>query len=209
MFVASAALAQESPATDDSDAVVTQESEASSSIITPQDRRDASETIRQQVSERRDAVTQNNEARRATIEDRVKQRIINLAANLSNRLDAATNRMQNITDRLAVRMQTLSENGVDVTEAAFALARAQTAIDAARATLASIDGVVTASVTSENPREAWQTTKATYIAVREDIKTAHQALRDTVAALKIAIQNSTGAGAPTPSTEPVEPDVTE
>lgn len=207
MFIASSALAQESAETESGDTPITQEAEASSSIITPQDRRDAAETIRQQVSERRDAVLQNNEVRRATIEDRVKQRIINLAANLSNRLDAATNRMQNIADRLTVRIQALSENGVDVAEARFALARAQTAIDEARATLATIDGVVTASVTSENPRETWQSTKATYIAVRENIKTAHQALRDTVAALKLAIQNSTGIPA-TPDTD-AEPDVTE
>lgn len=143
------------------------------------------------ASQREDAQATRSENRaniRAELDERARERITNLAANVSNRMDAAAARMQNIIDRLESRIDKLAASGLDTAEASAALASAQTSIDAAVGELASIDVTVASTISAESPRAAWAETKATYTAIRSQLRTAHNEMKASVQALRDAAQ---------------------
>lgn len=146
------------------------------------------------AEERREEIQNNIAERREALSERSKERIVNLAANVSNRLDAAVERMQNIIDRINTRIAKLQDRGVDTSEAESHMNDAQDAVDAAKAQLENIDTVVSEAVTAEDPRTAWQNAKTEFLAIKENIKSAHASLRLAVSALKAAVvevQNDT------------------
>ncbi len=154
-------------------------------------RQENREEIREQIDERRAEIQENMTERRAALQEQVQKRIVNLAANLSNRLDAVTARLSNIADRLESRIEKLNERNIDTTAAATELENARASIDAAIKALSEIDELVNDAVGSENPREAWQNTKTTYMTIRKHVMDARESLRATVALLKEALAKST------------------
>jgi hypothetical protein len=78
---------------------------------------------------------------------------------------------------------------------------AQDAVNAALAQLADIDEVVSAAVTAEDPRAAWQTAKTEFLAIKESIRSAHQSLREAVAALKAAIAEAQAGNSTSETTD--------
>ncbi len=179
-FTATAAFAQEASTTPEaSDTPAIRDNAAI--------RQENREEIREQIDERRAEIQENMTERRAALQEQAQKRIVNLAANLSNRLDAVTTRLDNITHRLESRIQKLNEQNIDTTAAAAELENAHASIDAAILALSNIDSLVNDAVGSENPREAWQTTKTTYMTIREHVMDARDSLRATVALLKEAL----------------------
>ena len=81
----------------------------------------------------------------------------------------------------------MEEAGIDISEAAAILASAQTSLDVAAAEIATIDADVSAAITAEDPREAWQSVKVQYQMVRDQLRTAHSEIKSAVTALKRAV----------------------
>lgn len=183
-FTATAALAQEASTTPEAEDTPTIRENAAI-------RQENREEIREQIDERRAEIQENMTERRAALQEQVQKRIINLAANLSNRLDAVTSRLNNIADRIESRIEKLNERNIDTTAAAAELENARAAIDAAVSALSDIDDLVNDAVSSENPREAWQDVKTTYLTIREHVMDARESLRITVSLLKEAVASST------------------
>ncbi|MEY2665036.1 MAG: hypothetical protein RLZZ480_141 [Candidatus Parcubacteria bacterium] len=121
---------------------------------------------------------------KAVLSPRAQERITNLAANISNRLEAIIARLQNITSRLHTRIEKLHDAQVDTSGANQSLEAAQTALDAARADLRGIDEKVLRVVGSTDPKNEWKNVRATFVSARDNIRTAHSELRNTVSQLK-------------------------
>jgi hypothetical protein len=128
-----------------------------------------------------------------TLQRMAQTRLQNLAANMSNRMDSAVARLQNVTDRLNSRLTKIEAGGKDVSAARTELALAQTKLDEAKRSLATIDTEVNAFVGSATPRENWNNLKNTYLNTREVIVAAHQSILATIN----LVQNTT---VPTPET---------
>ncbi len=133
-----------------------------------------------------------------TLSPTAQTRITNLTANLSNREDATVRRLQNVSDRLASRLAILKATGKDVTVATAHLADTKSNLDIAKTNLNTIDKAVATFVGSSNPRESWGNLKTTYTNINVNIRAAHDALKEAVAAAETA--NATTAPAVTAST---------
>ena len=142
------------------------------------------EEVREQANERREAVETAVEERRAALSERLQERITNLAANMSNRFDQVIVRLQNILNRIDSRADKIAAEGKDISEAKAALARAQDALNDAKALMSDIDAKVATVVGSPEPRTEWQNLKRSYTEAKEQIKTAHTELRNALVALK-------------------------
>ena len=196
LFTASITFAQEETETSTEEETASQETENEEGPATTRraELKEKAENLRDKAVERKASSTERraefqekSAERKAELSDRIQERIINLAANLSNRLDAAAERMQNIIDRIDSRITKLNDRGVDTDAAERALADAQAAVDAALAGLAEIDRIVTDAITSNDPRTVWKTAKSAFLEIKENIKSAHSALRTTVEELKKAV----------------------
>lgn len=143
-------------------------------------------------AEKRAKVEEHMDERKAIISERAKERITNLAANVSNRMEAAIARIQNVIDRVNTRIIKLEGAGLDVSEAQRIMASAQTSLDAAAAQIETIDVEVNAAVTAEDPRKAWQTVKAKYQSIRDQLRTAHSEIKAAIQALKDSAQDARG-----------------
>ena len=133
-----------------------------------------------------------------TLQRVAQTRLTNLAANMSNRMDSAVARLQNVTDRLNSRLTKMEAEGKDISQARTELALAQSKLDEAKRSLATIDNEVNAFVGSATPRENWNNLKNTYLNTREVIVAAHQSILAT-----INLAQTTTAPAPeTASTTP-------
>jgi len=130
---------------------------------------------------------EKREERSAALQERTQERITDLATNISDRMAAAIDRIRQIIDRFQVRMDTLAERGVDVSEAQRALNASTGHLNDAETTIANIDTMVAAVVTSESPREAWTEARETYAGIKADIKESHESLRLALSLLKIAV----------------------
>ena len=148
--------------------------------------------------------------RRAALDERASERITNLAANVSNKMDAAASRLQNIIDRLNSRIDKLAIAGINVSEARAALLSAQLSVTTAVNTLATIDAVVLAAITSEDPRASWPTVRATFENIRTELTVARTEIRAAIEALQSAARatEAARAGAAT-ATAPVVSDTEE
>ena len=123
--------------------------------------------------------------RRTALSEQVQNRIRNLAANVINRLTAALNRMDAIIVRLDSRITKMGVE-VDTTQATSKLADTKMSLERARLSLSTISSIDVA-VVSETPRASYQTIRAQLVAVRDEIRTIHTLLRETVALLKDAM----------------------
>lgn len=124
----------------------------------------------------------------------IQKRVINLAANMSNRIDAAAARLTHIADRLDSRLKKLAATGVNVTAAREQLARATDTLDAVAASMANIDTAVYTSVTSPEPRVAWQQVRSHFQKNHAALQSSKTQLQNAVASAKAAIRAAeTGA----------------
>ena len=172
-------------------------SERQAAMETRQAERAATQAERQAtMEERRQEILTNQAERRATLTERAQTRIMNLAANISNRMEAALRRLKNVSARMNTRLDLLAERGVAVDAARIQLQVAEAEIASAYQTLTDIDTLVTNAVTSENPRQSWETVRTTYASARDDIRAAHQALREVLVLTKAATQSETTTATP-------------
>jgi len=130
-------------------------------------------------------------APQSILSERAQERITNLAANISNRFDGIIARLENIHNRLETRIVKLEEAGVDVSQARQSLTRADEALNRAKGELRGIDEAVAYVVGSTDPKTEWQQVRLTFISAREEVRTAHTELRNTVTALKSAQPTAT------------------
>ena len=115
-----------------------------------------------------------------TLQKVAQTRLLNLTANMSNRMDSAVARLQNVTDRLNSRLTKMEAAGKDVSAARTELGLAQSKLDEAKRSLATIDTEVNAFVGSATPRENWNNLKNTYLNTRTLIIAAHQSILATI-----------------------------
>ena len=125
-------------------------------------------------------------APQSRLSERAQERITNLAANISNRFDGIIARLENIHNRLETRIIKLEEAGVDVSQARQSLTKSREALERAKGELRDIDEAVVFVVGSTDPKTQWQRVRLTFISAREEVRTAHAELRNTVAHLKNA-----------------------
>lgn len=143
--------------------------------------------MQDELEQRRVEAVARGEERRAALQERAQERLLNLAANMSNRMEAAIRRIDNVITRLESRIEKLKDTGVNTNEAEDHLATAKRYLTSASATLATIDTDVTQFITSNDPRAAWMRVKSIYESTRNDLRSAHQTLRDTVVSLGRAV----------------------
>ena len=125
-------------------------------------------------------------APKSILSERAQERITNLAANISNRFDGIIARLENIHNRLETRIIKLEEAGVDVSQARQSLTKSREALERAKGELRGIDEAVVFVVGSTDPKSEWQKVRLTFISARQEVRTAHTELRNTVAYLKNA-----------------------
>lgn len=167
---------------------------ATSSIDRQGEPRTASSTPR--MEERLASSTKRQEDRQELRNERQaalsvvrQQRVLNLSANISNRMEAAITRLYNIVGRLETRIQTLKNNGINTSEAEAKLREAANSLSEARTAIGNIDTLVKEATSSTEPQNRWTKVRETYKTTGEHIRKAHQALRETVSLLKVAVQS--------------------
>ncbi len=148
--------------------------------------RQASSTLRQE------ARTELRNERQAALNELRQKRVLNLSANISNRMEAAISRLYNIVARLETRIATLKNNGVDTAAAEAKLREAANHLSEAKALISNIDSLVNDATTSTEPQNRWANVRTTYQNTGSKIRSAHQALRETVALLKEAVIEAEG-----------------
>lgn len=142
-----------------------------------------------------------NPTRTSVLSLAVEKRLTNLAANISNRLDGLNARLRQIAGRLEQRIATQAENGYAVDAARGSLQSAYTALDNASRELETIDNEVYRAFRSQNPRAEWQKVRSKYLAARDNIRTAHTELKNTVVHLKSATPAAVTATSTASSTQ--------
>lgn len=186
----------------------TENTEASTSEELPERERPALEergtALEERQQERSDLVEERQESRAEAIENRDavradrqaalteirQQRVLNLAANISNRMEAAISRLFNIVERTEGRIAKLKLAGVDTTAAESKLREAAQLLASARAGLTNIDTLVSEATSSPEPKSAWQNVRNVYKETGTQIRASHQALRETIALLKQALNQA-------------------
>ncbi len=123
-------------------------------------------------------------------EDPKQNRIINLARNVIGKMQSATNRMEQIITRIDARIVILKSTGVNTAQAETSLMSSVNSLKSAKEMLASLDSSVISTITSENPRESFKTTKFQFSVVREALRSTHTNLKNTVTSLKEAVKAS-------------------
>ncbi|MCD5382193.1 MAG: hypothetical protein LR017_02645 [Candidatus Pacebacteria bacterium] len=203
LFVGVAALAQE----DD---------------LTPQEHKEQHQALleerKAEMEAKREEVQANMEVKKAEMEakkeeraerkaaffaEKVQNRLTNLSHNIITRMGAAIERLRNITDRMLSRIDTLEAQGIDTGASKDTLGDVHTGLDTAEAMLSSLASDVEDAVSSDDPRAAFQSVKATMDDVRDIITQSHALLRQGVEKLKTAVRDAR----PEPGTElPPAPD---
>lgn len=166
------------------------------------------ENVIQNVTDIKDTVQEHlpgsSAERNTTLQRRTEERIINLASNISNRLDGVTARLQNISSRLNVRLEKQAADGYDVSSAKASLEAANTSLNAAHSQMNGIDGAVRDAIGSNNPRGEWAKVRVKFITARDDIRTAHTELKNTVNNLKTAPKVGAQSPEQTPPATPAQ-----
>lgn len=137
--------------------------------------------------------TATNPNLRSGLSEQKQQRIRNLATNIANRVDAATSRLSQIADRLERRIDKSAAEGVDTTTATQALTNARALLTSSTQTAASLDQRIFATVTSENPRQDWQTLRQTISTLKADLLAARDELIISTRSLQSALNPPTPA----------------
>lgn len=128
--------------------------------------------------------------RQASLQDGRQQRVLNLSANISNRMDAAIERIFDIISRTEQRVEKLKASGVSTVSAEIKLRESAQILAEARASILDIDNIVYNATTSAEPVTEWQKVKATYKNTAALIRASHAALRETIALLKVAVNEA-------------------
>ncbi len=135
------------------------------------------------IKKREEALERQEAARQQVIEKR-KERIEAYFEKMFVRLDAAILRLEKLAERIDSRIEKFDERAVDVEKAKQLLADAQTRIESARTALADARESVVDIISGENPKEVFDRTRETIQSVVSHIKDAHQALVQSIIALK-------------------------
>jgi hypothetical protein len=132
---------------------------------------------------------------RIRLSENLQNRIINLTENVTNRLSAVVARYENISARIDTRIEKLNTAGVDTTVAEERLNEAKTLIADAGSKIESLTSIGQA-LSGETPRESFAQVRTEILEIRATLRSAHQALLDTVSLLKEAVmQSEQGQGA--------------
>jgi hypothetical protein len=166
------------------------------------ERQDTRESATEEMQTEREAVVENRqnnledrgeaqvdrqENGRVNLSEQSRQRIKNLAALMSNRIEGVIARMENIANRLESRIEKLSNQGIDTAEATTALVSARISLDNAANEINDIDNAVANVIGSEDVRSAWPELRLTFERTKDLLKTSQNELRNSVTALKTAI----------------------
>lgn len=125
--------------------------------------------------------------RQAALQEVRQKRVLNLGANISNRMEAAIARFYDIVARFEQRITKLKAAGVDTAAAETKIREASQALAEARAILSDIDTLVYDATTSTEPQSNWAVVRITYQEAGQRIRASHQALREAISLLKIAV----------------------
>ena len=134
------------------------------------------------MEEKRAEMQENRAEHKGEITDAVKAKIAQRINRAQERMSAMVNRFTKIIDRLDSRINTLTENGVDTTEAIRLVADARTALGDAQSTIDAIN--VDAILAAEDIRSALTEAKTSMKAAKESFRSAHTSLRDAVKSLR-------------------------
>jgi hypothetical protein len=138
-------------------------------------------------TERREERQELRQERQVALNAIRQQRVLNLSANISNRMEAAISRLYNIVERTESRIITLKNQGVDTAASEEKLREATAYLSEAKAAILNIDTLVNEATTSNEPQNRWVEVRATYSNIAGYIRSAHQALRESLALLKTAV----------------------
>ncbi len=144
----------------------------------------AQEIIDSAPSEQRRVSTDTMKNRRTNLSEEQQNRFINLVRNATNRMEGALLRLENISTRLDARITKIEAQGIDTVEARASLSRATQIIAEAKVSLASIKSGAETGIVSDAPRERFKTSREEFSKVRQSIREAFIAMRESVNILK-------------------------
>jgi len=157
------------------------------------ERIEKNEAVASRTNTAREAVNTRTEQVREQLSERVRDRIHNLFLNLARRMHAAIDRLTNISKRLLSRAEKLDANGIDTTKARRLVSEAHSELTLAEALITrGEEGGIFDVIGSEKPRDAFVTLKEEVRIAAAHMRSAHQLLRDAVAALKSALREAEG-----------------
>lgn len=149
------------------------------------------ETTRENFAPKRDAV----EERRTGLQQASLDRIQNLLSNVTRRMHAAITRLENIATRLTSRAEKIASRlEVDVDEAVGFIEDAESELASAASRLDRLAETTRGTLGSANPRAEFLEVKAALRETGAHIKSAHQLLREAIAALKAVLEDGNGVG---------------
>lgn len=155
------------------------------------DARDAhKDAIRDAVQQNRDEVKQTIEERKEELRARLAQRLqMTRERRLSfayNRISSMVARMKKLAERVQSRIDKEEEKGTDITEADQYLDLADEAIANAESALIGLKELLDTLPAAEEPGAMTDDIRTAIQEVKEHLQTAHEALRNAIAALKEA-----------------------
>lgn len=139
---------------------------------------------------RREAIASSTVVRKAALERQAQERLRNMSLRVANQLTTAITKLQEVSDRLKSRANELKARGVETAVVDSLIKEIETSLEAAKLSLEGVDVNIEYTVTSERPVQNWAETRAQFQEVHEMIKTVRSLLRDALAELKQAVQNS-------------------
>jgi hypothetical protein len=149
--------------------------------------------VEERQANQQDKVTERQdlrEVRQIALQQIRQERVINLSANISNRMEAAMERMYNIIVRLEQRVLKLKQAGVRTSDAEIKIRESSQLLAEAKVKLNNIDAEVFAATTSNEPQAKWHSVREIYLEVGRLIRASHQALREAISLLKVAVDRS-------------------
>lgn len=158
------------------------------------ERVEARDERRSNLEAAREERTAAREERRGQLQDAARDRIKGAITKIKERMENAVTRLGGVADRIESRAEKLEERGVDVSEVLTLVREARAEIDEAALILrGEIDSDTDAALDSDTPREAFAAVKTKIRDVQAHLKSAREALRLAVSALKEAVREAQSA----------------
>jgi len=148
------------------------------------------EAFRARAEETRDELKENRAEFRLTVTTDAAKRAQGYFENILKRVANALDSFVGILERINNKITELAANGVDVTLAADAAARAEVAIDNAAIALTDARATFALALESDTPREHLEDVKAAVRTATQAVKDAHTALKDAITQLKELIRST-------------------
>lgn len=136
-----------------------------------------------QLIEKRAALASSTDERRERFATKIGEQATARFEHAVQLLNAMILRLSGIADRIDARIDTLAADGVEVSRAEEALAKARGEIDGAEAAVTSLSDALSDALASETPRESLQATGTLAQSAKTAIRSAHEALRSAASAL--------------------------